>query len=159
MNISKLTRILALCVVATSISENVNAGDREWATAGKILTGVAAGVILADAIHDQHHHTPTMHTYHGGYPISNVRRSRVVVRREIVTPPTLVTTRSVTVTQPVVVRERFYRSGQIVEKRIIRQSQPVTIIRRTQPVSCVSSPTVVKRIYRTRPERVIVYRN
>ncbi len=29
---------------------NVNAGDREWATVGKVLTGVAAGAVLAHAV-------------------------------------------------------------------------------------------------------------
>ena len=39
----------ALAVVAGGM-QKVSAGDREWATAGKILTGVVAGAVIARAI-------------------------------------------------------------------------------------------------------------
>lgn len=44
--------ILAAMVVAVvgMSTQTARAGDREWATVGKVLTGVAAGVVIAKAI-------------------------------------------------------------------------------------------------------------
>ncbi len=38
---------LTALAVASASALNVSAGDREWATAGKILTGVVAGAVIA----------------------------------------------------------------------------------------------------------------
>jgi hypothetical protein len=40
---------VAVAVVGMSV-QTVHAGDREWATVGKVLTGVAAGVVIARAV-------------------------------------------------------------------------------------------------------------
>jgi hypothetical protein len=40
---------VAVAVVGMS-TQSAHAGDREWATVGKVLTGVAAGVVIANAI-------------------------------------------------------------------------------------------------------------
>ncbi|MEY4386211.1 MAG: hypothetical protein RLY20_1494 [Verrucomicrobiota bacterium] len=40
---------VAVAVVGMS-TPTAHAGDREWATVGKVLTGVAAGVVIANAI-------------------------------------------------------------------------------------------------------------
>lgn len=44
--------ILAAVTVAVvgMSAQTAHAGDREWATVGKVLTGVAAGVVIANAI-------------------------------------------------------------------------------------------------------------
>lgn len=41
--------VVAVAVVGMS-SQTARAGDREWATVGKVLTGVAAGVVIARAV-------------------------------------------------------------------------------------------------------------
>ena len=41
-----LTTVAALSLVAGGM-QTASAGDREWATAGKILTGVVAGTVIA----------------------------------------------------------------------------------------------------------------
>ena len=45
---------MILAVVAVAVvgmnAQSARAGDREWATVGKVLTGVAAGVVIARAI-------------------------------------------------------------------------------------------------------------
>jgi hypothetical protein len=40
---------VAVAVVGVSVN-TAHAGDREWATVGKVLTGVAAGVVIANAM-------------------------------------------------------------------------------------------------------------
>jgi hypothetical protein len=42
--------ILAALTMLAGGAQNAAAGDREWATAGKILTGVVAGAVIAKAI-------------------------------------------------------------------------------------------------------------
>ena len=42
--------ILAAVAVVGMGAQSAHAGDREWATVGKVLTGVAAGVVIANAI-------------------------------------------------------------------------------------------------------------
>ena len=45
--------LIATLATATLLSggmQRATAGDREWATAGKILTGVVAGAVIASAI-------------------------------------------------------------------------------------------------------------
>ncbi len=44
--------ILTVAVAGMSL-QNATAGDREWATAGKILTGVVAGTVIARALAPQ----------------------------------------------------------------------------------------------------------
>ena len=46
----KLMATLATVAVIAGGTQTVSAGDREWATAGKILTGVVAGAVIARAI-------------------------------------------------------------------------------------------------------------
>lgn len=50
--------IATVTVLALTIAslQTAHAGDREWATAGKILTGIAAGVVLANALDCQPAH-------------------------------------------------------------------------------------------------------
>ena len=45
-----LITTLAAAALLTAGMHQAAAGDREWATAGKILTGVVAGTIIANAI-------------------------------------------------------------------------------------------------------------
>jgi len=46
----KLMAIIATLAMVAGATRPVSAGDREWATAGKILTGVVAGTVIASAI-------------------------------------------------------------------------------------------------------------
>ena len=45
-----LFAILATATLLQGGTQRAAAGDREWATAGKILTGVVAGAVIANAI-------------------------------------------------------------------------------------------------------------
>ena len=45
-----LIAILATAALLAGGTQRATAGDREWATAGKILTGVVAGAVIASAI-------------------------------------------------------------------------------------------------------------
>jgi hypothetical protein len=46
--------LMALAMVVVPL-RNSFAGDREWATAGKVMAGLAAFAILSDVVSDHHH--------------------------------------------------------------------------------------------------------
>src|SRR6266516_8219857 len=46
----KFMAVIATLAMVAGATRPVSAGDREWATAGKILTGVVAGTVIARAL-------------------------------------------------------------------------------------------------------------
>jgi len=50
MKSNKTLVVLTACVVTLASAQPAHAGDRGWATAGKVLTGVVAGSILLNAL-------------------------------------------------------------------------------------------------------------
>jgi hypothetical protein len=50
-NMKKTIAILSLSAVAAASVQTASAGDREWATVGKVLTGIAAVHVLSHALH------------------------------------------------------------------------------------------------------------
>lgn len=49
----KLTTVLMVLAVAAMLAPRAQAGDREWATAGKVLTGFIAGAAIMHALQPQ----------------------------------------------------------------------------------------------------------
>ena len=49
----KLTTGLMVLAVAVALTQTALAGDREWATAGKVLTGVVLGAAIVHAVQPQ----------------------------------------------------------------------------------------------------------
>jgi hypothetical protein len=49
----KLTTALMVLAVTAAFTQTARAGDREWATAGKVLTGVIAGAAIVHALQPQ----------------------------------------------------------------------------------------------------------
>lgn len=49
----KIVLAATILAIAGANLQTARAGDREWATAGKILTGVVAGAVLASAVNAQ----------------------------------------------------------------------------------------------------------
>src|ERR1043165_5688558 len=49
-HMKKALLVAAVIAVAGMQMQTARAGDREWATAGKILTGVAIGAVIANAV-------------------------------------------------------------------------------------------------------------
>lgn len=49
----KLTTGLMVLAVTAALTQTARAGDREWATAGKVLTGVIAGAAIVHALQPQ----------------------------------------------------------------------------------------------------------
>ena len=47
---TKLITATTLALVAAANVQSLMAGDREWATAGKVLTGIAAASIITRAL-------------------------------------------------------------------------------------------------------------
>ena len=50
MKSNKTLIVLTACIVSLASLQPVQAGDRGWATTGKVLTGVVAGSILLNAL-------------------------------------------------------------------------------------------------------------
>jgi hypothetical protein len=79
-----LKRIIAIGLIATVAAvvlptTQAYAGDKEWATAGKILAGVAAAVIVHEvATADRHDERVIVTHRYYGEPASTVRRVHVV---------------------------------------------------------------------------------
>jgi len=83
LNVKKLIlTAVAVGVVGLSVS-SAQAGDREWATVGKVLTGVAAGVIIAKAV-DQ---SPSYTSVSYGYPAPSYSVSYTVSSAPPCPPP------------------------------------------------------------------------
>ena len=59
----KLMATLAALAVVAAGTQTASAGDREWATAGKILTGVVAGAVIARAIEPGYVYPATPYYY------------------------------------------------------------------------------------------------
>jgi hypothetical protein len=59
---------VTLAVVGMS-AQTVRAGDREWATVGKVLTGVAAGAVIARAV-DGPAYVSASYGYGPGYSVT-----------------------------------------------------------------------------------------
>ena len=54
--------VVAVAVVGMSV-QSASAGDREWATVGKVLTGVAAGVVITRALDCEPTYTSVSYGY------------------------------------------------------------------------------------------------
>jgi len=61
-NMKKLILAATILAIAGMNLQTANAGEREWATVGKVLTGVVAVNILANAL-DVHPRYATTYTY------------------------------------------------------------------------------------------------
>jgi len=70
---------LATAALLAGGSQRAVAGDREWATAGKILTGVVAGAVIASAIEPAPAYTYQSATWYAPPPPVYVQPAPVVV--------------------------------------------------------------------------------
>ncbi len=78
----KLTLLLTTLALTAASAQNTYAGDKEWATAGKILTGVFAGSVLTRALEPAH--TRTYHTTTTYYSAPAVVNAPVYVQPQVV---------------------------------------------------------------------------
>jgi len=74
-----LFAILATATLLQGGTQRAAAGDREWATAGKILTGVVAGAVIANAIDPAPVYTYQPATWYAPPPPVYVQPAPVVV--------------------------------------------------------------------------------
>jgi len=83
-------------------AQSAHAGDREWAAVGKVLTGVAAGVVIAKAMDSSPSYTSVSYGYVApGYSVSYAASS---------TPPCPPTPPVVYAPAPAVAREPVYHA-------------------------------------------------
>ena len=70
---------LATAALLAGGTQRATAGDREWATAGKILTGVVAGAVIASAIEPAPVYAYQSATWYAPPPPAYVQPAPVVV--------------------------------------------------------------------------------
>jgi hypothetical protein len=120
--------VLTALAVAGASLKPATAGDREWATAGKILTGVVAASVLAKAINPPEY---TVTTY---YPSATV-----ITPAPVCVQPTVVTV----VPAPVVVAAQPPATLFVQPAPVIVRTTPVYVAPTTacvQPVTVVMAP-------------------
>lgn len=142
MNITRTFRIMVIAVVAVTLMSEARAGDREWATAGKVLAGVVAGAVITDALHHGHHG-------HGGVYVETgpvVRSSTVVYQNPVrVVPPPPVCP------PPVVVEQHYQAPVRIIERPYVPCPPQVIIHQPAPPPVYYSSPAACP------PQQIIVH--
>jgi len=74
-----LIATLATAALLAGGAQRASAGDREWATAGKILTGVVAGAVIASAIEPAPVYTHQPAAWYVPPPLVYVHPAPVVV--------------------------------------------------------------------------------
>lgn len=129
--------ILTLTAIAVTVSgtQQAAAGDKEWATAGKVLTGVVAATVLAKTVH---HHNPRVQT--PVYTQTTTTYSSPAYRH---TTPVIVQQPVVYRTAPVVVQQRvvYQPAPVVVHRPVVYYPAPVVV--HHAPVVC-STPVVVR---------------
>ena len=116
----KTIALLMVCGLTTLTTNSAHGGDREWATVGKVLTGVAAAAIITDAFLD------TQVVYAHPAPVVTYRPAPRVVA---VAPPPPVTVCAPTAPQVIVApapRPRFYRPRTVIVEH------PAVVVRETR---------------------------
>lgn len=141
-NAMKTARSIILGLTTLAIAgaglPSASAGDREWATAGKILTGVFAASVLSRALDPE----PVY------YPAPTYYTVPTVVAAPPPPPPTIVYQQSVVYQQPVV-----SQPTQVVVQQPVVIQQPAPVVVQPAPVYYVQPAPVV-----VRPAPVVVYR-
>lgn len=129
--------VVALSVtalLAASSAPSAQAGDKEWATAGKVLTGLIAASVLTDAVSSHHQARHTTRTT--VYSSPSYTHQPVVVQQ-----PTYVQQQPVFVQQPTYVQQQ----------PVVVHQQPVYV---QQPTICRTAPVVVHQ-----PAPVVVHQH
>jgi hypothetical protein len=118
----KVVTVLAVCGLLVAGTQQSHAGDREWAVAGKVLTGVIAGAVIAKSFE------PAPVVYHQA-PTVVYQSAPVIVQQ----PQVVYAQPQVIYTQPVV-----YQSAPVIV-----QSAPV-VVYRPAPVYYSPAPVVTQ---------------
>ena len=112
-----LVLVAAVLTFTGAQIQTAQAGEREWATAGKILTGVAIGAVIAGAVDSHASYSVTYSTGPAYYPPPRVVCPPPVVYappRVVYSPPVVYAPRPVVVYHPRVVYAppvRYVRHG------------------------------------------------
>ncbi len=98
----KVVTALAVCGLLIAGTQQSHAGDREWATAGKVLTGVIAGAVIAKSFEPApvvYHPAPTV--VYQSAPVV-VQQPQVIYTQPVVyqTAPVVVQSAPVVVYRP-----------------------------------------------------------
>ncbi len=140
----KTILLLTAAALTAAGTQPAQAGDKEWATAGKVLTGVVAGAVLAKTIH--HHRSAPVYTQTTTttYTSPAYRTTPVVVQQPVV----VLQHAPVVVQQPVVVEKRVvYQPATVVYQQAPVVYQPAPVVVRHAPVVCPTPVEVHRPVY------------
>ena len=132
-----------LALLGSSIAR-VEAGNSEWATAGKVLTGVGAGLLLAKALEPRAVVYDATPVYTASAPVVVYQPAPVAVQQPV----------QVVVQQPapVVVEQPAQVVQQVVAQPALVVAQPAQVV--AQPTVVYTQPVVVQQravVYQTTP--------
>ena len=135
-----LMTMTALAVVGAS-APRVEAGDKEWATAGKVMAGVGAGLLIAKALEPRPvvYETPTVYQ----------SAPAPVVYQPAPTPVVYQPAPVVVQSQPSVVYAPPAQTVVVQQPAVVYQPAP-TVIYRPAPV-VYAAPVVAPRYFAPRP--------
>jgi hypothetical protein len=138
-----LIAITALAITAASAS-NTRAHDGGWSTAGKVLTGVGAGLLISQALEP--------HPVYIGAPVY-VAPTPVVVQQ----PATVVVQQPVqqVISQPVQTVQTVQPVQTVQQVQPVQTVQPAPVVVQQQPVTVVQQPVVQQPVIVQQP--AVVY--
>ena len=127
---TKIVTAATLALLAAASVQNATAGDREWSTAGKVLTGVAAASIIARAFEPR--------------PVYYVPPPTTVVYQQPVAYTTYTTAPAVVTSQPVATIPNapvVQYAPAVPQQQVVVQSAPTVVY--TQPAVVYAPSPVV----------------
>jgi len=165
--------LLTLTAFGFLSTPSAKAGDGEWATAGKVLTGIFAAKVIHDLArprHRQYTRTTTVYTsqpttvvYQQSPTVVYTQQPTVVYQQPQTTviqnPPVAVRT-PVRTTVPQVIQQtpqrQVIQQPQVVQQQpqVIYQQQPQQVVYQQQPVVIQQPPVIVQQprvVYATSP--------
>lgn len=131
---TKIITATTLALVAAANVQNTMAGDREWATAGKVLTGIAAASIISRALEPR----PAV-VY--APPPTVVYQTVPTTTTAVVTSQPVVTTTSVPVYS--VPNAPTIPNAPTLGTQTVVYQQPATVVYQQPAVVYAPAPTVV----------------
>jgi hypothetical protein len=133
---AKIVTATTLALLTASSVQNAMAGDREWATAGKVLTGIAAASIITRALEPRPVYYTPPPTVIYQQPVVYTSAPAVVTSQPVYTTTTTVPVASVP-TAPTIAN-----APTVGTQTVVVQQQP-TVVYQQAPTVVYAAPPVV----------------
>jgi len=131
---AKIVTATTLALLAVSSVRNTQAGDREWATAGKVLTGIAAASVISHALEPR----PVVYAQ-----APTVVYQTVPTTTAVVTSQPVVTTTPVPVTATIPDAQTVPNAPTVGQQTVVVQQPQPTVVYQQQPTVVYAQPQVI----------------